>query len=324
MLLLSRDDLEQLLPPLDLVDALAEAFRLYARGGITVPARSVTPVTDDGLLLLMPSAAPDEQLGLGVKLVTYYGGNTARGRPTLHATYCLMNHATGEPLALLEGTFLTGLRTAATSALAARLLARPDSVRAVCFGAGVQARFQLRCLAAVLPLASVTVIGRDTARARRFASVMSAELGLSVETGIAHDAVPRADVITCATTSPTPVLFGAELSPGTHVDAVGAFRPTDREVDGETVRRARVVVDTYAGALEEAGDVLLPLHEGLVGRAHIAAELAEIVTGARPGRTAPDEITLFKSVGFALEDLAGARLAYNRAMARGIGTEVRL
>ena len=324
MLLLSRNDLEQLLPPLDLVEALAQAFRLYARGGATVPARSVTAVTADGLLLLMPSAAPDDRLGLGVKLVTYYGGNVARGRPTLHATFCLMDHATGEPLALLEGTFLTGLRTAATSALAARLLARPDSARAVCFGAGVQARFQLRCLAAVLPLTSAIVIGRDAARAGRFASVMSAELGVPVETGTGRDAVPRADVITCATTSATPVLFGAELSPGTHVDAVGAFRATDREVDGETVRRARVVVDTYAGALEEAGDILLPLQEGLVGRAHIAAELAEVVTGARPGRTTPDEITLFKSVGFALEDLTGARLAYNRAVARGIGTEVRL
>jgi ornithine cyclodeaminase/alanine dehydrogenase-like protein (mu-crystallin family) len=136
--------------------------------------------------------------------------------------------------------------------------------------------------------------------------------------------VASADVITCATTSPTPVVFGAGLSPGTHVDAVGAFRATDREVDGETVRRARVAVDTYATALEEAGDVLLAIQEGLVGRAHIAAELAELVTGARPGRTAAEEITLFKSVGFALEDLAAARLAYNRAMARGIGIEVHL
>jgi alanine dehydrogenase len=125
---------------------------VYASGGASVPARTSTRVSADGLLLLMPSAARDDRLGLGVKLVTYYGGNAARGRPTLYATYCLMDHATGEPLALLEGTFLTALRTGATSALAARFLARPDSRRAVCFGAGVQAGFQLRCLAAVLPL----------------------------------------------------------------------------------------------------------------------------------------------------------------------------
>jgi alanine dehydrogenase len=324
VLVLSRDDLERLLPPLDLIDALAEAFRIYAQGSASVPLRTSTAVTGDGLLLVMPSAAPDERLGLGVKLVTYYGDNAARGLPTLHATYCLMDHQTGEPLALLEGTFLTGLRTGATSALAARLMARPDSGRAVCFGAGVQARFQLRCLAAVLPLTAVTVLGRDAARARRFCDVMTVELGIPVETGTAYEAVPRADVITCATTSATPVLFGGDLRGGVHVDAVGAFRATDREVDAETVRRARVVVDTYAAALEEAGDVVLALQEGVVSRAHVVAELAELVTGARSGRTAPDEITLFKSVGFALEDLAAARLAYNRAMARGIGTEVRL
>ncbi|HEY3065230.1 MAG TPA: ornithine cyclodeaminase family protein [Methylomirabilota bacterium] len=324
MLVLSRPDLERLLPPLELVDALAEAFRVYARGSASVPLRTSTPVTADGLLLLMPAAAPEDRLGLGVKLVTYYGGNAARGRPTLHATYCLMDGETGAPLALLEGTFLTALRTGATSALAARLLARPDSERAVCFGAGVQARFQLRCLAAVLPLKGVTVIGRDATRARRFCDLMTAELGIPVETGAAHEAVPRADLITCATTSATPVLFGAAIRPGTHVDAVGAFRATDREVDAETVRRARVVVDTYAAGLEEAGDVILAFREGVVDSAHLVAELAELVTGAKRGRLSPDDITLFKSVGFALEDLAGARLAYNRAMAQGIGTEVRL
>jgi ornithine cyclodeaminase/alanine dehydrogenase-like protein (mu-crystallin family) len=140
--------------------------------------------------------------------------------------------------------------------------------------------------------------------------------------GDAAAALSGADLVTCATTSTTPVVAGALLAPGTHVDLVGAFRPTDREADTDAVRRARVVVDTYAGALEEAGDIVLPITEGAVSRAHVAAELAEVVSGQRPGRTAADQITLFKSVGFALEDLAAARLAYNRAMAENVGTDV--
>jgi len=327
MLVLSRRDLERVLAPREVVDALAAAFGDLAAGRCAVPARSVVRVAGDAMLFLMPAharpAPPSAGGGLGVKLITYYGANRARGEPTLHATYVLLDGDTGRPQALLEGTYLTALRTGATSALAARHLARPDARSLVCFGAGVQAAFQARCLAAVLPLGRVVVFGRDPARARAFCASLASALGIPVEIG--HDpraALAGADVVTCATTSATPVLHGADLRPGTHVDLVGAFRPTDRESDTEAVRRARVVVDTYAGALEEAGDVVIPLREGAISRAHVSAELAELVTGARPGRASPDEITLFKSVGFALEDLAAARLAYNRAVAGGIGTEV--
>ncbi len=326
MLVLSRDDLHSVLAPLDLVDALAHAFRAHAGGRSRVPPRTIQPVTDDGLLLLMPASLADGgSLALGTKLVTYYGDNRARGHPTIYASYILMDGTTGQPLALLEGTFLTGIRTGATSALAARHLARPDARRLVCFGAGVQAGFQVRCLAAVLPLERVTVVGRDPGRARAFCDALSRELEIPVAMAPdARRAVAEADLVTCATTSPTPVVAGADLRPGAHVDAVGAFRRDAREVDTETIRRARVVVDTYAGALEEAGDLLIPLAEGAVGRGHIAAELAELVTGARAGRTRPDEVTLFKSVGWALEDLAAARLAYNRARERALGAEVSL
>ena len=328
MLVLGRDDLRAVVIPRELVDALADAFRAHAARRTRVPTRTTVPVTDDGLLLLMPAvlAAPGHDgPALGTKLVTYYRENRRRGHPTLYASYLLMDGATGQPLALLEGTVLTGLRTGATSALAARHLARADSRRVACLGAGVQAGFQLRCLAATLPLERVTVVGRDAGRARAFAAAMSAELGIAVDVGTdARRAVRDADVVTCATTSATPVVTGAELRPGTHVDAVGAFRPDTRELDTETIRRARVVVDTYEGALAEAGDLLIPLAEGAVTRAHVAAELAELVTGRRPGRTRTEEITVFKSVGFALEDLTAARLAYARARARSVGTEVTL
>jgi ornithine cyclodeaminase/alanine dehydrogenase len=328
--ILGRADLEKLLTPRDVIDALAQAFGRHAAGRTSVPPRSVTPVGDAGMLLVMPAAslpASDEHQagGLGVKLVTYYPRNRERGHPTHLASYVLMDHATGEPQALLEASFLTALRTGATSALAARHLARPDSRRVACFGSSVQARQQLRCLAAVFALERVVVLGRDAQRARGFAQAMAVELGVAVEPS--HDpraAVSGADVVTCATTSPTPLFAGADLRPGTHVDAVGAFRPETREVDTETVRRARVVVDAYAAALAEAGDLLIPLAEGAITREHVVAELAELVAGSRRGRERPDQVTLFKSVGFALEDVATATLAYNRAKERSVGSEVTL
>ncbi len=285
--------------------------------------RTGLPAAEDGVLLVMPAAIRGE--ALGAKLVTVYTGNRARGRPTLHASYVLMDARTGEPRALLEGTFLTAIRTGGVSALAARYLARPEARRVTCFGAGVQAGFQLLCLAAVRPIAQVAVVGRDPGRARAFAAAMRDRLGIAVEVAAdARAAVRAADIVTCATTSPTPVVLGADLRPGTHLDLVGAFRPSDREADTEALRRARVVVDTYEGALAEAGDLLIPMKEGAIDRDHVAAELSELVTGARAGRTDPRQITLFKSVGWALADLATARLACDRAVAAGIGAEVTL
>jgi ornithine cyclodeaminase/alanine dehydrogenase-like protein (mu-crystallin family) len=327
VLVLTGSDVERLLVPLDVIAAVESAFVAQARGRASVPPRSRLAAGEDGLLLVMPAALGDGEggAGLGAKLVSVYERNRERGHPTLHAVYVLLEGATGRPLAVLEAASLTGIRTGATSALAARLLARPTAGRVACFGAGAQARWQLECLAAVRPVQAVAVVGRDPRRAREFAAVMAGRLGVPVQ--VADDprrAVRGADLITCATTSRTPVVFGADLQPGCHLDLVGAFRPTDREADTEAVRRARVVVDTFAGALEEAGDLLIPLEEGAITRDHIAAELSEVVTGARPGRRRDDEITLFKSVGWALEDLVTARLAYERARLQGVGCEVAL
>ena len=259
MLILGRADLEAVLEPREVVDALGRAFADHAAGRFQVPPRAISSVTDDGLLLLMPASGPGgDGLALGTKLVAYYTENQRRGLPTIHSTYILMDGATGRPLALLEGGFLTGLRTGATSALAARYLARKDARTLLCFGAGVQAGFQLQCLAAVLPIERVTVVGRDPERARRFVAEWSARLGKPVELAASGDAhVATADVITCATTATTPLFDGRRLKAGTHVDAVGTFQATDREVDAETVRRARVVVDQPA-TTDNAGDIALP------------------------------------------------------------------
>lgn len=325
MLVLGRADVEALLEPRELVDALARAFADHAAGRSRVPPRTAVPVTDDGVLLLMPAAGPaDGGLALGTKLVTFYADNHARRAPTIQATYVLMDGATGTPLALLEAGFLTGLRTGAASALAARYLARPDAKKLVCFGAGVQAGFQLRCLTAELLIERVEVIGRDSVRARRFAEWWTGQLGLPVTVVTDPDAaVARADVITCATTATVPLFDGRRLAAGTHVDAVGSFQPLVREVDTETVRRARVVVD-QSGTVEGAGDLAIPINEGLIARSHVVGDLADLASGKIAGRTRPEEITLFKSEGFALEDLVAAQLAYTRAKARGIGREVSL
>lgn len=325
MLVLGRADLEALLEPRALIDALGDAFAAHAAGHTRVPPRTTVPVTDDGVLLLMPaSASAADGLALGAKLVTVYPGNPARGAPTIQATYVLMDGATGTLLALLEGAFLTGLRTGAASALAARYLARRDARRLLCFGAGVQAGFQLQCLAAELPIEHVDVIGRDPERARRFAATWAARLGRPVEIAADKDAAAAAaDVITCATTATTPVVEGRRLAAGVHVDAVGAFQPAAREVDDDTIRRARVIVD-QPGAIESAGDLAIPIAAGVVARSHVAGELAQVVSGTVAGRTRDEEITLFKSVGFALEDLVAARLAYTRAKIRGLGQEVSL
>jgi alanine dehydrogenase len=327
VLVLTRADLERLLPPAEVIEAMAAVFRLRAAGRAVAPPRTGMPIGDGGVLLLMPAAAYEEAGAAmaGAKLVSVHPTNRERGYPTIHASYVLMDGATGQPLAHLEGTYLTAVRTGATSALAARLLARPDAHRVTCFGAGVQAGFQLAALAAVRALERVAVVGRDPVRARSFARTMAKRLGLAVEVaGEARAAVHDADIVTCATTSATPVVFGADLSPGTHLDLVGAFRPGDREADTEALRRSRLVVDTYEGALAEAGDVLIPLGEGAFDRAHVSAELAEVLVGNKPGRMRPEEITVFKSVGWALEDLATASLAYNRARSAGLGTEVHL
>lgn len=331
MLVLTAADLAGLLAPGEVVEALADAFARQAAGRAVVPPRTAVPVGGDALLLVMPAAVGADPAApaaggaaLGAKLVTFHPGNRARGLPTHLACSILLEPATGRLLALLDAALLTGLRTGATSALAARFLARPDSHRLACFGTSVQAGFQLRCLAAVLPVRHVTVLGRDPDRARAFAAAMERELGVAVEVGTdPARAVAGADVVTCATTSPRPLFSGRQAPAGVHVDAVGAFRPTDREVDTDLVRRARVVVESYDGVLATAGDLLIPLGEGAIGRDHVAAELAELVTGAQAGRTGDDEVTLFKSVGWALEDLAVARLAWDRARKAGVGTEVR-
>lgn len=295
-------ELRRALPMSVAIDALETAFRTQLP---SAPLRSNVE-TPAGSLLLMPSSSED---ALGVKLVTLTATNAGRGLPYIHALYALFDGATQAPRAILDGAALTALRTGAVSGLATRRLAGPEASRLVVFGAGVQARSHVEAMRAVRPVERVTIVSRSTPSAEALVDALRAE-GLDAGVGV-PDVVAEADLVCTCTTSPEPVLEGRLLAPGTHVNAVGAYTPETRELDDEAVRRARVVVETREVAMAEAGDLLIPIREGIVGVDHVAADLAELVAGA-PVRRSPRDVTVFVSVGVAFEDLVVARAAVER------------
>jgi alanine dehydrogenase len=289
-----------------LIEALREAF---AAGG-EVPVRHhhavPRPGAEPATLLLMPAWQASRTLG--IKVVTVCPGNEARGEPSVQGLYLLLDGITGRPLAVLDATALTVRRTACASALAASYLAREDSRHLVLIGAGALAPHLARAHAAVRPIERVTIWNRTRARAEALAT----ELGAGgLRAAVADEpaaAVAAADIVTCCTMSSEPVLQGAWLPEGCHVDLVGAFRPDMRESDDEAIRRARVFVDTRSGAFAEAGDIVQAIAGGALAEADVEADLFDLCGGRHPGRREAGEITLFKSVGSALEDLAAARL----------------
>jgi len=262
-------------------------------------------------MLLMPAWVPGEYMG--VKILNLFPDNHLRALPTIIGTYLLSSARTGEMLAMVEGGELTARRTAATSALAARYLAREDAEAMLMVGAGRLALNLMQAHAAVRPLKRFTVWARNPEKAEACAAEARA-LGLdaAARADLAA-AAGEADIISCATLSRDPLIHGEWLRPGTHLDLVGAFKPDMRESDDDCIARALVFVDTRAGAMKEGGDIVQPLKSGLLIADAIRAELAELVTGERSGRQSAQEITLFKSVGAALEDLAGAVLAFRQA-----------
>jgi ornithine cyclodeaminase len=293
-------------PPL--IDAIGSMFA----GACVMPVRHHhtvgVPGESPATLLLMPAWQPGAYIG--VKLVSVFPDNHQRGLPAIHGSYLLSSGKTGEMLAVIDGGELTARRTAATSALAARYMARSDASTLLVVGTGRLSLNLIEAHSQVRSLTKVLVWGRDIDKARAVAREAVA-LGYPAEATDDLEAAARsADIISCATLSHAPLIQGAWLKPGSHLDLVGAFKKDMRESDDEAVLRATLFVDTREGAFAEAGDLLQPLEAGLITRDSIKAELAELVTGRAAGRQSQDEITLFKSVGAALEDLAGAILAY--------------
>ncbi|UCD70669.1 MAG: hypothetical protein JSW70_06600 [Syntrophobacterales bacterium] len=327
MWVISRNDLKSILSLEEVIEAVERAFADYARGRWAIPPRTHSSLPE-GVILYMPSllsSREGEEGILGAKLVSVFPRNPERGLPLIYGLYLLYNPTTGSPLALIDGVYLTGVRTGAASAVATKYLSRRDSSALGIIGTGVQAGFQLMAILTVRTIEVCYLFDSIEGGARRFAQDYSEKLRVNLEVlSSADEVVRRSDVVVTATTSPIPVFSSSSLRQGTHLNVIGAFTPETREVDSETVKKACLFVDSYEGALSEAGDLLIPMREGLISRDDIRGDLSEVITGIKPGRTTVDEITLFKSVGFAIEDAAVARLAYERALERGIGTQIEL
>ena len=319
-LLLSEKDVRAVLSMDDLILAMEAALDQFSGGGVRQPLRTIVDVGDGHAFYGVMPAFMRHPPALGTKLVSVYHGNAAMGLPSHLATIVLHDPETGALQAVMDGRYITEARTAAVSAASAKHLALPAARVLAVLGSGVQARSHIEALTRVRTFEEIRVWGRDTGRVRALVD----EVGSGIKPRMTAADSPRAaaagaDVIALVTASREPVLTRAWVRDGAHICAVGACRPDQREMDTELVRAARVFVDSRVGALAEAGDIVIPIREGAIDASHIAGELGDVFGGRTPGRQNDGEITIFKSLGMAAEDVAAARLALDRASERGLG-----
>ena len=306
MKVISAAELAKVAPYKAIVEALREGFR----ADIATPVRHHHETSSVSTLLLMPAWSRE---WTGLKTIIVKSDNAAKNLPTVQASYLLIKNDTGETVAIMDGTELTRRRTAAASALASDYLARPDASILALVGAGALGAHFVRAHAVVRPIKKVFIYNKSAEKAATLAAELKAD---GFEASAVTDlemAVRQADIVSCVTTSTTPVVRGKWLKPGTHVDLAGAFKPTMRETDGDVVAKSRVYVDTRGGALSEAGDLLQARYEGKFDFADVQGDLFDLCRGVVKGRGTPEEITLFKSCGTALEDLAAAIMVYLRS-----------
>ncbi len=328
MLALSRADVQRLVPMPDAIQLMKDAFAELSAGRTNAPLRTVVTVEEhNGDALFMPAHVPAMD-ALGVKLVNVFKDNPARGLPVIHALVCMIDAETGVPLAVMDGTYLTALRTGAVSGAATDLLARPESKTLVVIGAGAQGATQIAAVCAVRPIERIVAVDVFPESLERLRGILQRDwpdvAGRVEYASDANTAVAEADVICTATTARKPVFDAANVRPGTHVNAIGAYTPEMQELPADLVASATVVLDVIEHALAEAGDLIIPLEEGRITRDHFARELGQVVSGDVPGRQSDDEVTLFKSVGNAVQDVAVGRRAYDRALAEGVGASFEL
>lgn len=323
--LLTEKDVQRVLSMEDLIEAMAGALARFSAGQVVQPVRSVLPVGRDKAYFGVMPAFVDAPAALGAKLVTLFNRNTERGLPTHLASIVLLDHETGALVALMDGRFITEARTAAVSAVSTRVMAREDASVLAVIGSGVQARSHIEALPLVRRFREVRVWSPNRDHRERVVREMSgpARAPLTAASD-AEQAVKDADVIVLVTSSRTPVIREGWIRDDAHVISVGACLPDQREIDPALTARARLVVDSRAGALAESGDVVMGIAEGRFTAGHIAGELGEVVAGRVPGRLDEGELTIFKSLGMAVEDVVAADLAYRRACERNIGTLLEL
>jgi alanine dehydrogenase len=324
MLVLNRADIRALVPMRDAVELMKIAFRELSAGRAESPLRSVVPVAEGAVTLIMPAYVPAAD-ALGFKVVSVFEKNRERDLPTISAMVCLLDSQTGQPAAILNGAYLTALRTGAVSGAATDLLAREDASQVVVVGAGAQGVTQAAGVAAVRPIERIVVVDLSETSLRRFREDIARDwpdLVDRIETTSDASVVSEADVICTATTARQPVFNADHVRPGTHINGIGAFTPEMQELPPEVVQRATLVVDQVEAVLEEAGDLIIPINAGALDRDRVSRELGQIVAGEAPARTSSNEITLFKSVGNAVQDVTVARRAVERAVQAGAGHEV--
>ncbi|MFM9106005.1 MAG: ornithine cyclodeaminase family protein [Chloroflexota bacterium] len=325
MLLLTRADVRRLVPMPDAVELMKQAFAELSAGRTASPLRTVIPVREHhGDALFMPGHVPAMN-ALGLKIVSVFRDNPARGLPVINALVAAIDPETGVPMAVMDGTYLTALRTGAVSGAATDLLARPDSRVLASIGSGAQGVTQVAAVCAVRPIERVIQVYRSEDRRAKFAEALATDwpdlVPLVEYATDANAAVAQADVVCAATSARTPVFAAEAVRDGAHVNAVGAYTHEMQELPPSLVARATVVVDAIDAVLAEAGDLVIPMNEGLFGRDHISRELGDVAAGRAPGRTSASEITLFKSVGNSVQDVVVARRAYDRARAEGVGVD---
>ncbi|MCP9487099.1 MAG: ornithine cyclodeaminase family protein [Gaiellaceae bacterium MAG52_C11] len=325
MLIVSGEELRELLTMEDCVDALALALVEFSQGRAVVPGRSYLTVSEgNGRVAIMPGALPRSE-ALGVKLMSRFADNAARGLPDVSGLVVLHDYATGMPLAAMDAAYITAVRTAAASALATKHLARPDSKTLAILGAGSLGRAHVWAMLAVCPVRTVRVWSRTAESAERFRRDVETEHSVLIEVcATARDAADGADIVCTTSSATSPILKGSWLAPGVHVNAVGAHGADARELDGEAIGKARVVVDSMEVATRECGEIVLAVAEGRLSVDDLVGELGEVIDGRKQGRLAPSDITIYKSLGIAVQDVATASLVYRKALARGVGTEVEI
>jgi alanine dehydrogenase len=322
---LSADDIRSAISMAEAIEAVAGGFAQLSSGGASAPLRTSLG-SSGGTSLFMPAYLPDSET-TALRIVSVCPHNPLQGLPTVIAIVAVIDGRTGSPLALMDGTYLTALRTGAASGAATDLLARQDAKVLALFGAGAQGRTQLQAVCTVRAIEEVRVFDPDPRASRRLVTEMAGQGGVPTNVLLADSprkAVENAGIVVTATTSQQPVFEGADIGLGTHINAIGAYTPEMRELDETIVSRAKIVVDTREGCLAEAGDLIKPIQSGVIGPTDIHAELGEVVRGAKAGRESREEITLFKSVGTAVQDAAVARAALDRAGQQDLGTVVTL
>jgi ornithine cyclodeaminase/alanine dehydrogenase-like protein (mu-crystallin family) len=324
ILVLTSSDIERLLPMSECIEVMAEALSSLSRGEVYQPLRTVLRPRDaPGLMALMPAYRASTNGAFGLKAICVFPDNPSRGKDTHQGSVMLFSGETGELLALMNASAITALRTAAVSAVATRLLARDDAGDLTIVGSGIQARAHVEAMACVRSIRRARIASKNPDHARQLAGDLQARFPFVIEAvDKVEEALKGADLIVTATTAREPVVKREWLSPGAHINAIGTYSPDSREIDGATMAAARVFVDRRESAFREAGDYLLAVKEGLIGPDSITAEIGEVLIGDREGRSTPEQITLFKSLGLAIEDLACAERLFRNAQEKRDGTWV--